>query len=64
MNRYMGKSLKLGLTDKDELGNDLVVKQVVIGSCAFSAEAAVKIARKIMALADEADPMRYASTRE
>lgn len=56
---YIGKSLKLGLTDKDELGNVLVHKQVIIGSCTFTAEAAIKIARKIMALADEAEPNRY-----
>jgi hypothetical protein len=55
--RYtLGKSLRLGLTNKDDLGDDMGTKKNVrIGSCSFTPEGAQKVADKIRALADEAE---------
>jgi hypothetical protein len=51
-----GKSLRLGLTNKDDLGEDLGAKRNVrIGSCSFTPNGARKVADKIRAFAEEAE---------
>ncbi len=52
----MKKWLRLGLTDKDDDGNDLDAKKnVLVGPCSFTPEIARRIADKILVLASEAE---------
>ncbi len=56
--RYtLGRSLWLGLTDKDDVGErlDPGTRNVRIGSCSFTPDGARKVADKIRALAEEAE---------